>query len=95
VIAAALALLVAQTLAAPPPMAPQAQPLGNAQIDYDYRCKSCHEPAQPGAPDRAALARLPAAAIVRSLETGKMKAMGSTLTADEKKAIAAFIVGAR
>ena len=52
---------------------------------YNTRCKSCHEPAQPGAPDRTVLRQMKPSAIVRSLETGKMKAMGSTLTPDEKK----------
>ena len=83
-----VSLLAALALQTPP------VPLSEAEINYDYRCKSCHEPGQPGVPDRTVLRQMKSAAIVRSLETGKMKAMGTTLTADEKKALAAFIVGA-
>lgn len=80
----ALLALAGETAPAPPP-------LSEGQILYDYRCKSCHEPGQPGVPDRAVLAKMRPAAIVRSLERGEMKVMGSTLTAEEKQQIAAFI----
>lgn len=85
-----ISLLLAALLLQPP--APPAR-LSDAQINYDYRCKSCHEPAQPGAPDRSILAKMKPQAIVKSLESGHMKAMGSTLTAEEKRQIAAFITG--
>ena len=81
-------LLVAfldQTAAAP------AQPLGDAQLNYEFHCKSCHEPGQPGVPDIAVLRKWSPDAVVRALESGKMKAMGSTLTRDEKRAVAEFI----
>lgn len=73
----------------PPATAPQ--PLGDAQLNYEFHCKSCHEPGQPGIPDISVLRKLPADAIVRALETGKMKPMGATLTPDERRGIAAFI----
>lgn len=80
-----LALLVAleQTPAAPP--------LSEAQLDYEFHCKSCHEPGQPGVPDISVLRKLSPDAIVRTLESGKMKAMGETLTRDQRRAIAEFM----
>jgi cytochrome c5 len=69
------------------------QPLGDAQLNYEFHCKSCHEPGQPGVPDISALRKWSPDAIVRSLEGGKMKAMGSTLTPDEKRAVAEFMTG--
>lgn len=73
------------------PEAPQAQPLSEAQLNYEFHCKSCHEPGQPGIPDIALLRKLSPETIVKALETGKMKPMGATLTPDERRAIAAFI----
>jgi len=74
-----------------PPQAPPAPPLGEAQLNYEFHCKSCHEPAQPGIPDISILRTWSTDAIVRALESGKMKPMGATLTGDERRAIAAFI----
>lgn len=71
--------------------APQAQPLGDAQLNYEFHCKSCHEPGQPGIPDVSVLRKWSPDAIVGALENGKMKPMGSTLTRDEKRAIAEYI----
>lgn len=70
---------------------PAPAPLGDAQLNYEFHCKSCHEPGQPGVPDVSVLRKWSPDAIVRALESGKMSAMGSTLTPDEKRAIAAFI----
>jgi mono/diheme cytochrome c family protein len=80
-----LLLLVAFVDPAPAP------PLSDAQLNYEFHCKSCHEPGQPGVPDISILRERSPDFIVRSLESGKMKAMGSTLTPDEKRAIANFI----
>ena len=84
---AALAALFPQAPATPVNMAP----LSDAQLNYDFHCKSCHEPAQPGVPDIAVLKTLRPAAILRSLERGNMKAMGATLTPDERRALVAYI----
>lgn len=73
------------------PAAPQPQPLSDAQLNYEFHCKSCHEPGQPGVPDVSILRKWSPDTIVGALESGKMKAMGSTLTRDEKRAIAEFI----
>lgn len=74
-----------------PEQTPAPAPLGEAQLNYEFHCKSCHEPAQPGIPDISVLRKLSPDAIVRALESGKMKPMGATLTPDERRAIAAFI----
>lgn len=84
-------LLFAVLQQTPAPPQPQAQPLGDAQLNYEFHCKSCHEPGQPGVPDISVLRKWSPDAIVGALETGKMKPMGATLTRDEKRAIAAFI----
>lgn len=73
------------------PAAPPAQPLGEAQLNYEFHCKSCHEPGQPGVPDISVLRKLSPDAIVQALESGKMKPMGATLTPDERRAVAEFI----
>lgn len=73
------------------PPAPQLPPLGEAQLNYEFHCKSCHEPGQPGIPDVSILRKMSPDTIVRALESGKMKPMGATLTRDEKRAIAEFI----
>ena len=65
--------------------------LSDAQLNYEFHCKSCHEPGQPGVPDISVLRKQSPDAIVRALESGKMKAMGSTLTREERRAIAEFI----
>jgi mono/diheme cytochrome c family protein len=84
-----LLLLVAFVDQTPAP--PQPQPLSDAQLNYEFHCKSCHEPGQPGVPDISVLRKRSRDAIVGALESGKMKAMGSTLTPDERRAIAEFI----
>lgn len=71
--------------------APAAPPLSEAQLDYEFHCKSCHEPGQPGIPDISVLRKWSPDTIVSALESGKMKAMGSTLTREQKRAIAGFI----
>lgn len=80
-------LLLLALLAAQDPV-----PLGEGQVLYEFRCKACHEGGQPGIPDTPALSKMGAAAIVRSLERGSMKAMGATLTADEKRVLAEYLV---
>lgn len=71
----------------------QPAPLSPGETLYGFRCKGCHEPGQPGIPNLAALKALGPEAIVRSLERGSMKVMGSNLTPEEKRQIAAFITG--
>lgn len=84
-----LLLLLAPFMDQPPDPSPAR--LSEAQLNYEFHCKTCHEPGQPGVPDICVLRMLPTAATVLSLENGKTKSMGATLTADEKRAIAGFI----
>ena len=86
-----IGLLLLVAFADQTPAPPEPQPLGDAQLNYEFHCKSCHEPGQPGVPDISVLRKWSLDAIVRALESGKMKAMGSTLTREEKHGIAGFI----
>ena len=70
-------------------------PLGDAQLNYEFHCKSCHEPGQPGVPDISVLRTWSPDAIVGALQTGKMKAMGETLTPEQRRAIAEFMTQGR
>jgi len=88
-----ISLLIAALLAQAVPPPPPTSPLSEAQLMWDFRCKSCHEPAQAGIPDRSAMQKMRPATIVRSLERGNMKAMGATLTPAEKRVLADFITG--
>lgn len=86
-----IALLLFVAFVDQTPAATPAERLSEAQLDYEFHCKSCHEPGQPGVPDISVLRTWAPDAIVGALERGKMKAMGSTLTRDQKRAIAGFI----
>lgn len=61
------------------------------EIIYGYRCKGCHEPATPGAPDRKKLAALERKEIVKALRSGRMKVLSAGLTQDEMNQIALFL----
>jgi polyvinyl alcohol dehydrogenase (cytochrome) len=63
----------------------------NAAVLYDYRCKGCHEPATPGAPDRKELASLETREIVDALRKGPMKMLATGLTKQEIRALAMFL----
>jgi polyvinyl alcohol dehydrogenase (cytochrome) len=59
---------------------------------YRQRCAVCHEGgASDRAPDRTILQYMPAASIVRTLETGVMREMAGSLTPAQRDAIAAFL----
>jgi len=59
---------------------------------YNDRCASCHErDAVARAPGREVIAALAPERIVASLETGLMRVQGETLTAEQKRAIAAYL----
>ena len=60
---------------------------------FQKNCAICHKPAAENrTPPPEALKRLTNQAIVNALETGVMKAQGSTLTAAERRAVADFLV---
>jgi polyvinyl alcohol dehydrogenase (cytochrome) len=82
------AVIVAALLAAAPAFA--ADPDGAAL--YKQHCGSCHDnSAVTRAPAPAALKLMTPENIVKSLESGTMKAQGAGLAAAEKTAVAAFL----
>ncbi len=61
---------------------------------YRQQCASCHDAsAVTRAPAPAALHAMTAANIVRSLESGAMKAQGALLSSAERQAVAEFLAG--
>jgi len=59
---------------------------------YSQRCASCHEGGQVArAPARDVIAALAPERIVAALETGTMRIQGETLTAEQRRAIAAYL----
>ena len=59
---------------------------------YKDRCAICHEAsAETRAPALAALRRMSAENVVRSLESGLMKEQGATLSAAQKRTVAEFL----
>jgi polyvinyl alcohol dehydrogenase (cytochrome) len=65
-----------------------------AQI-YTTKCAICHSGSVKEAPRLEALKLLSEGAIITSLQTGVMKAQGTTLSAEEKKLVAAYISSIR
>jgi polyvinyl alcohol dehydrogenase (cytochrome) len=61
---------------------------------FRQRCAVCHEGnSADRAPDRATLQYMPAASIVRTLETGVMREVAGSLTPAQRDAIAAYLTG--
>src|SRR6266850_1060149 len=59
---------------------------------FEKHCSICHRPnSTTRAPLREALARMPRAAIVASLETGSMKTQGAALNASERRTVAGYL----
>jgi mono/diheme cytochrome c family protein len=58
---------------------------------YQSRCASCHDTGDSRAPARAALQKLSAGRIRRTLESGVMMTIASALNADERAAVASFL----
>ena len=94
-IAASMATLGA--CASPPPATPMFEAvrdsvaLKRGETAYGVRCMGCHEPATPGAPDRAALSEMPPAYILSALVVGKMKLMAIDLPEEEAREIASYL----
>ena len=65
--------------------------LSHAEILYGYRCKGCHEPATPGAPNREELATFEQQDIVDALNKGTMKVLAPGLSREEMRALAIFL----
>jgi polyvinyl alcohol dehydrogenase (cytochrome) len=61
---------------------------------YRERCATCHDPSgQTRAPSPAVLKMMSPDNVVRALETGLMKEQGASLSADQKRTVAAFLAG--
>ncbi|GAB3919283.1 outer membrane protein assembly factor BamB family protein [Larkinella terrae] len=61
---------------------------------YMSTCHVCHrEDANLKAPSQIALSLMTPRAIVAALETGKMRTQGSSLTGEQRKAVAEFLTG--
>jgi len=63
------------------------------EILYNERCKSCHEPAIERAPNRATLAGLWGADVVKILKSGVMAPMATGLSDADINQIATFVTG--
>jgi polyvinyl alcohol dehydrogenase (cytochrome) len=57
---------------------------------YNHRCAGCHEQTTPRLPSRDALRKMPAARILRALDSGAMMAVAMTMNRDDRIAVASF-----
>ncbi|HEV7693780.1 MAG TPA: c-type cytochrome [Hyphomonadaceae bacterium] len=93
--AACLATLAACTSATPTAPAftavTDADALKRGETAYGVRCMGCHEPATPGAPNRAALSAMTPAHIYSALTVGKMKLMAIDLPEQDAREIASYL----
>lgn len=77
-------------------VATSAAPARDGATIWADTCASCHDAPAPRVPDRAALAALPTAHVVRALETGVMRVVGNfELNGPERVAVAEFVTGER
>jgi polyvinyl alcohol dehydrogenase (cytochrome) len=58
---------------------------------YQKRCAACHEQISPRIPHREALNKMPAARILRALDSGVMLAVAMTMHRDDRVAVAAYL----
>src|SRR5262245_52050538 len=86
-------LLAAAAACTTQPPAPASA--ANGAILYGYRCKGCHEPATPGAPGIATLAKWETEEIVKSMATGRMKYLVPDMSRQEMWDVAEFITAQR
>jgi polyvinyl alcohol dehydrogenase (cytochrome) len=62
---------------------------------YKRSCAGCHDAPAGRVPPLSALRAMDASQISRSLESGPMKTQGAALTADERRAVVAYLAGAK
>src|ERR1700687_3315943 len=60
---------------------------------YATHCSRCHDSGMPRTPSRSVLRAVTPEQIVAALDTGPMRTQGAARTADERRAIAAFLTG--
>src|SRR2546426_8314367 len=58
---------------------------------YKSRCASCHDNEETRAPVRAALEKLSAGRILRTLDSGVMMPIAAALSTEDRAAVAAFL----
>jgi len=81
--------MVAASALAAWPAAARAQTPSGEEV-YAKRCAACHEQINPRIPTREALQNMPAARIVRALDSGAMMAIAFTMSHDERQAVASY-----
>ncbi len=82
---AAAVLLAGVAIAQAPPAA------SSAEVLFQSRCASCHDPSIERAPSRAMLAQMSPAQIAGSLESGVMAPMAAGLSKDDIQVLAAHL----
>jgi polyvinyl alcohol dehydrogenase (cytochrome) len=68
-----------------------AQTPATGEAVYKRRCASCHDQLSPRIPSKESLQKMPAARIVRALDTGAMMAIAFTMHRDERLAVAGYL----
>src|SRR5262245_2558878 len=58
---------------------------------YKQRCAACHDQNNPRIPTRAALEKMPASHILRTLNYGAMIAVAYTMSTEEREAVAKYL----
>src|SRR5580692_5433046 len=66
-----------------------AAPSGEAV--YKQRCSGCHDQTNPRIPPRTALAQMPAARIMKTLDFGAMMTVAYPMARDEREAVASYL----
>jgi polyvinyl alcohol dehydrogenase (cytochrome) len=83
--------LLCAALAGAPTASAQSPPRAAGEAVYQKRCASCHEEISPRVPHREALEKMPAARILRSLDSGTMLAVAMTMHRSDREAVATYL----
>ena len=67
-----------------------AQPPSGDAI-YQKRCATCHEQVTPRIPHREVLQKMPAARILRALDSGAMMSIAFVMSLDERRTVASYL----
>ena len=58
---------------------------------YQKRCAACHEQLTPRIPHREVLQKMPAARILRTLDSGAMMSIAFVMSRDERRSVASYL----
>jgi polyvinyl alcohol dehydrogenase (cytochrome) len=58
---------------------------------YQKRCSTCHEQLTPRIPHREVLQKMPAARILRALDSGAMMSIAFVMSRDDRRAVASYL----